>query len=109
MLRGCTERPLLTFAPSTYTVVTAQSQGTIRLNNDGDRSRLNSGRLEIYVYGVWGTVCDDGFGSTEATVACRELGYNGVLFYGYVGYLRYTHTVTFSVLTLALRIFDCGF
>ncbi|KAG2424295.1 hypothetical protein HXX76_014673 [Chlamydomonas incerta] len=26
---------------------------------------------------MWGTVCDDGFGAEEATVACRELGYAG--------------------------------
>ncbi len=72
-------------------IVTAQiAEGTIRLNNDGDRARLNSGRLEIYVNGVWGTVCDDGFGSSEATVACRELGFTGgALFYDSVADLRY--------------------
>ncbi|XP_025103108.1 deleted in malignant brain tumors 1 protein-like [Pomacea canaliculata] len=36
-----------------------------------------SGRLEIFSNGEWSTVCDDGFGNTEATVACRMLGFNG--------------------------------
>lgn len=35
------------------------------------------GRLEIFVRGSWGTVCDDGFGANEAVVACRQLGYDG--------------------------------
>ena len=76
-----------------FCTVPAQLQGSIRLNNDGDQSRINSGRLEIYNSDIWGTVCDDGFGLTEANVACQELGYtNGALFYGTVGSLRYTQS-----------------
>ena len=29
----------------------------------------------MYAGGRWGTVCDDGFGQTEADVACQQLGY----------------------------------
>eukprot|EP00438_Fugacium_kawagutii_P027426 Skav217152 [mRNA] locus=scaffold2621:197787:211386:- [translate_table: standard] len=36
-----------------------------------------SGRLEVFYNGAWGTVCGDGFGSTEAMVVCQELGITG--------------------------------
>ncbi|KAL3870897.1 hypothetical protein ACJMK2_038928 [Sinanodonta woodiana] len=40
-------------------------------------ARLVSGRLEVMVNGIWGTVCDDHFSSNEANVACRMLGLGG--------------------------------
>ncbi|XP_065884217.1 scavenger receptor cysteine-rich type 1 protein M130-like isoform X2 [Dysidea avara] len=49
--------------------------GALRLE-DGNSS---AGRLEILIDGIWGTVCDFRFDMRDAHVACRELGYSGVL------------------------------
>ena len=35
----------------------------------------NEGRIEAYVGGEWGTVCDTGFAAAEAAVACFSLGF----------------------------------
>ena len=44
-----------------------------------------SGRLEIYNR-TWGIVCGgDSFSSTEADVACRQLGFSRATSYGSVG------------------------
>ncbi|XP_015519041.1 uncharacterized protein LOC107223760 isoform X6 [Neodiprion lecontei] len=40
-------------------------------------SNLLEGRVEVRHHGIWGTVCDDDFSDTAATVICRSLGYGG--------------------------------
>lgn len=51
--------------------------GSVRLvSSDGLSHR---GRLEIFIRGEWGTVCDDLFTTKAGTVVCRQLGYKTAL------------------------------
>ena len=68
---------LVSLAFASVTPVRAQGEGDIRLVSLKG-NKIGSGRVEIYHNGIWGTICDDGFGVKEGTVVCRELNFGGV-------------------------------
>ena len=54
----------------------ALSNGALRLASTG-RTRFG-GRLEVYQNNDWGTVCIDLWSSSDATAACRQIGFVSV-------------------------------
>ena len=54
------------------------SHENIRLR--GGSSDGRSGRVEVCLNSLWGTVCDDGWDSNDATVVCRQLGFTNIIY-----------------------------
>ncbi|MYD94593.1 MAG: hypothetical protein F4Y02_13080, partial [Chloroflexi bacterium] len=61
-------------------VTVVDMYGRLRLV-DGERTdedgNLCEGRLEIFLNGEWGSICDDYWTPEDADVACRQLGFAG--------------------------------
>ena len=65
-----TQLIIIACSPLVYSDCT---HGEVRL---ADGRSLSEGRVEVCVNGIWGSVCDDFWGSADAQVVCNQLGYS---------------------------------
>ena len=55
-----------------------EAEGRLRLMDGQDGPGFEYGRLEIFLRGIWSTICDyESFTPDSADVACRILGFDG--------------------------------
>lgn len=52
---------------------------SVRVRLVNEDKIAHQGRVEVFVHGKWGTVCDDHWDIQEANVVCRQLGFEGAV------------------------------
>ena len=66
---------ILSFIDSTV-INSGCSNGDLRLS---DGLSKYEGRVEICTNGVWGSICNSGWGYDEAYAVCKQLGFQGII------------------------------
>ena len=60
----------------TFIIIISHTSLGIRLVDSASSTPgVISGHVEVYINGIWGTICDDGWDIRDAVVACKQLGY----------------------------------
>ena len=55
------------------------SDELVQLRLQGPLHSNGTGRVEVFYYGQWGTICNNGWDMRDARVVCRQLGYVNAL------------------------------
>ena len=72
-------------------ILSCRSEGSVQLKTTSSSSSTTLspfGRLEVYINGRWGTVCDNGFSNTSANVVCQQMGFSAAVKWTNIGAQR---------------------
>ena len=90
--------------------LTACTNGDLRLMN-GTEPSLREGRVEICYNNTYGSICDDFWDIVDASVVCRQLGFNmsegNALFLYYQLWIKFRFIFIVCILSIAFCRF-CG-
>ena len=79
---ACMLNYFMTYCLQEVITVLMCTASNIRLVGGAKSSSFHSGRVELFINGEWGTICDNSWSSNEARVVCRQLGYTSGTAYG---------------------------
>jgi len=65
----------MTKSPRRRCAARCAEEGDVRLLEQQSISNWQTGRLEVFFEGSWGSVCAFAFDALDADVACRQLGF----------------------------------
>uniref|UniRef100_A0AAY5K703 Neurotrypsin n=1 Tax=Esox lucius TaxID=8010 RepID=A0AAY5K703_ESOLU len=70
----CSHREDVGVASSGVEFISRSIGPLVRLAGGGSHTE---GRVEVYLHGDWGSICDSGWNDLNAVVVCRQLGHRG--------------------------------